>query len=116
MITDVSSVGLDFLYLRQHQPMFVADRYDDREKLHTDAPISRCSDVIDSATIGRLTETVAERLDHDEYRQARAAVRELYFGDLAPGESTTRFLAAIDHAVTVRDIHLSATTALEVPA
>ncbi len=116
MITDVSSVGLDFLYLRPDQPMFVADRYDDREKLHTDAPISRCADVVDSATVGTLTETLTARLADDEYRQARAAVRALYFGDLAPGESTTRFLAAIDDAVTVRDTHLCPTIALEVPA
>jgi hypothetical protein len=115
MITDVSSVGLDFLYLRPDQPMFIADRYDDRERLHTDAPISRCADVIDSATIGPLTATVAGRLDHDEYRSARASVRSLYFGDLAPGESTTRFLAAIDDAVRTRDAHLSTST-LEVPA
>jgi hypothetical protein len=115
MVTDVSSVGLDFLYLRQHQPMFIADRYDDRERLHTDAPISRCADVIDSVTVGALTETLAARLDHDEYHQARAAVRELYFGDLAPGESTTRFLAAIDDAVRARDSYLSVSP-LEVPA
>jgi hypothetical protein len=115
MVTDVSSVGLDFLYLRAHQPVFIADRHDDRERLHTDAPISRCADVIDSATIGRLTETVTARLDHDEYRDARAAVRSLYFGDLAPGESTTRFLAAIDDAVRTRDAHLSVPT-VEVPA
>jgi hypothetical protein len=115
MVTDVSSVGLDFLYLRQDQPMFIADRHDDRERLHTDAPISRCSDVIDSATLGSLTETIAQRLAHDEYRTARAAVRGLYFGDLAPGESTTRFLAAVDEAVSVRDAHLSATN-LEVSA
>jgi hypothetical protein len=115
MITDVSSVGLDFLYTRQHQPMFIADRYDDRERLHTDAPISRCADVIDSATIGLLTETLTSRLDHDEYREARAAVRQLYFGDLAPGESTIRFLAAIDDAVRTRDAHMSAST-VEVPA
>ncbi len=121
MITDVSSVGLDFLYLRPRQPMFVTDRYDDRERLHTDAPISRCADVVDSATLGALTETVARRLEHDEYRQARAAVRELYFGDLAPGESTTRFLAAIDDAVRTRDAHLAMArsaqpTTMEVPA
>lgn len=116
MVTDVSSVGLDFLYLRPDQPTFIADRYDDREKLHTDAPISRCTDIVDSATVGALTDTLAARLDHDEYRQARAAIRELYFGDLAPGESTTRFLAAIDDAVTRRDANLSASTTMEVPA
>ncbi|HEX6360437.1 CDP-glycerol glycerophosphotransferase family protein [Actinophytocola sp.] len=115
MITDVSSVGLDFLYLRPHQPMFIADRYADRERLHTDAPISRCADVIDTVTIETLTETLTARLDHDEYLQARAAVRELYFGDLAPGESTARFLAAINDAVRSRDAHLSVSP-VEVPA
>jgi len=115
MVTDVSSVGLDFLYLRESRPMFVADRHDDRERLHTDAPISRCADVIDSATVGALTETITRRLAHDEYRAARAAVRGLYFGELAPGESTTRFLAAVDDAVSARDAHLSATN-LEVSA
>jgi CDP-glycerol glycerophosphotransferase (TagB/SpsB family) len=116
MITDVSSVGLDFLYLRVDQPMFIADRYDDRERLHTDAAVSRCADVIDSATVGTLTETLTARMDHDEYRQARAAVRGLYFGDLAPGESTSRFLAAIGAAVSTRDAHLSAPTQQGVPA
>lgn len=116
MITDVSSVGLDFLYLRPDQPMFIADRYDDRERLHADAPVSSCSDVIDSATIGLLTRTLVERLEHDEYRDARAAVRRLYFGDLAPGESTSRFLAAIDDAVRTRDACLSVSTTMEVPA
>ncbi len=115
MVTDVSSVGLDFLYLRPDQPMFVADRHGDRERLHTDAPVSRCADVIDTATVGLLTETMTRRLAHDEYRAARAVVRRLYFGDLAPGESTTRFLAAADAAVSARDAHLSATN-LEVPA
>lgn len=116
MVTDVSSVGLDFLYLRPDQPMFVADRHDDRERLHADAPVSRCADVVDSATVGRLTETIAERLRHDEYRAARAAVRGLYFGDLAPGESTARFLAAVDTLVATRDAHLSAPSTQGVPA
>jgi len=116
MITDVSSVGLDFLYLRPDQPMFIADRYDDRERLHADAPVSSCADVIDSATIGLLTRTLAQRLEHDEYREARTAVRRLYFGDLAPGESTARFLAAIDDTVRTRDSYLSVSTPMEVPA
>lgn len=116
MITDVSSVGLDFLYLRPDQPMFIADRYDDRERLHADAPVSSCADVIDSATIRLLTRTLTERLEHDEYRDARAAVRRLYFGDLEPGESTSRFLAAIDEAIRTRDAHLSVSTTMEVPA
>jgi hypothetical protein len=106
MITDVSSVGLDFLYLRD-RPMFVADRRDDRERLAADAPVSRCADVIDSATLPALTATLERRLDHDEYRTARAAIRAEYFGDLAPGESTERFLAAIEETLAARDAGLA---------
>lgn len=112
MITDVSSVGLDFLYLRAEAPMFIADRYDDRARLHAAAPISRCADVIDSTTVGALTATLAERLEVDRHRAARSATRTHYFGELVPGESTARFVAAIGDAVAVRDRQLGI-TALE---
>jgi hypothetical protein len=106
MITDVSSVGLDFLYLRAGQPMMITDRYDDRERLHAAAPVSRCADVIDSSTIAALTRTLTERLADDVHRSAREIARGFYFGDLEPGESTARFLAAVGEAVAVRDSRL----------
>jgi len=103
MITDVSSVGLDFLYLHTDKPLFVADRHNDRTRLYADAPVSRCADVVDAATIGALTHTLAARLDRDEHRPAREATRRHYFGDFAPGESTERFLAAVDNVLVTRD-------------
>lgn len=106
MITDVSSVGLDFLYLRVDQPMFIADRYDDRARLLDAAPVSLCADVIDSSSIGELTELLLHRLAHDPHRAKRLETRSHYFGDLALGESTTRFLGAIDEAVVTRDRQL----------
>lgn len=106
MITDVSSVGLDFLYLQVDKPMFIADRYTDRVRLEAAALVSRCADVIDETTIGALTETIDQRLASDLHRGDREHTRGGYFGDLAPGESTTRFLAAIDDAVATRDHQL----------
>lgn len=103
MITDVSSVGLDFLYLRVDCPMFIADRYDDRERLFSAAPVARCADVVDSASITDLARTLEDRLADDLYRADRERTRAHYFGDLVPGESTTRFLAAVDDAVVTRD-------------
>ena len=103
MVTDVSSVGLDFLYLRGDAPLLIADRHDDRARLHADAPVSRCADVIDSDTVAALPETLAARLADDVHLAARQSARLDYFGDLAPGESTTRFLAAVDDAVATRD-------------
>jgi CDP-glycerol glycerophosphotransferase (TagB/SpsB family) len=106
MITDVSSVGLDFLYRRVDRPMFIADRYDNPDRLRADAPISRCADVIDSTTIAGLTARLAERLVTDPYRADREDMRRFYFGDLAPGESTQRFIAAIGDTVATRDRQL----------
>jgi CDP-glycerol glycerophosphotransferase (TagB/SpsB family) len=114
MITDVSSVGLDFLYLRGDRPLFIADRYDDPDRLRADAPISRSADVINSATIGSLTDTLAARLAVDTHRAVRADIRRFYFGDLAPGESTDRFLAAVGEAIALRARLLDTTAELEV--
>lgn len=103
MITDVSSVGLDFLYLRVDRPIFLVDRYGDRARLHAEAPISRCADVLDATTIGGLTATLTARLAGDEHRAARVEMRRHYFGDLAPGESTARFLSAVDAVLRTRE-------------
>jgi len=102
MVTDVSSVGLDFLYLHTDKPLVITDRGNIRGALQADAPVSRCADVVDAASIGILTQTLAARLSIDEGRASREAVREFYFGDLVPGESTERFLAAVDEALATR--------------
>lgn len=103
MVTDVSSVGLDWLYLRTEKPIFITDRHHDAERLRQDVPVSRCADVVDGRTITGLTELLAARLDHDEHRIARAAMRHHYFDDVRVGESTDRFLGEISDLVTLRD-------------
>jgi hypothetical protein len=103
MITDVSSVGLDFLYLHPDKPLFLTDRYNDRDRLHADAPVSRCADVIDAASVGALPRTLAARLAHDEHQAGRAATRHFYFDNLRRGESTERFLTAVDDVMRARD-------------
>jgi choline kinase len=103
MITDVSSVGLDFLYLHGDRPLLITDRYADRSRLRHNAPVSRCADVIDSATLPGLGRILAARLEHDEHRAARTTMRRHYFGAPAVGESTARFVDAISDAVATRD-------------
>jgi CDP-Glycerol:Poly(glycerophosphate) glycerophosphotransferase len=103
IVTDVSSVGLDFLYLRTERPVFLTDRRNDGAELALDAPISAAADVIDASTIDAFATTLAERLADDTLLAARQKMRRFYFGDLAPGESTQRFLTAIDEVVEHRD-------------
>ena len=102
MITDVSSVGLDWLYLQTDKPIFITDRHHDGEQLRTEVPVSRCADVVDSATLGELTDLVAGRLLHDEHRIARAAMRHHYFDELGVGDSTVRFLEEVGSLVRLR--------------
>ena len=103
MVTDVSSVGLDWLYLRNEKPLVVTDKHGDAERLRAEVPVSRCADVVEPADVDGLAELLAARLDHDEHHLARVAMRHHYFDDVAVGESTTRFLAVVSDLVALRD-------------
>ena len=59
MVTDVSSVGLDWLYLRTDKPIFITDRHHDAERLRAEVPVSRCADVIDDVDVADLTALIA---------------------------------------------------------
>ena len=103
MITDVSSVGLDWLYLRTERPLLIADRHDDPERLRLAAPVSRCADVLDSESVRALTGLLADRLEHDELHLARIAMRHHYFDEVKVGDSTARFLDAVGELAVLRD-------------
>ncbi len=106
MITDVSSVGLDWLYLRNEKPIFLTDPQGDAERLREDVPVSRCADVISPDAFdraGALTQLIASRLEIDEHQLARVAMRHHYFDDLRVGESTVRFLDTVSELVSLRD-------------
>ena len=103
MVTDVSSVGLDWLYLRTECPVFITDRHHDADRLRREVPVSRCADVLDDVDAAEVAALVAARLDHDEHHLARVAMRHHYFDDVAVGESTTRFLAEVADLVALRD-------------
>ena len=103
IVTDVSSVGLDWLYLQTDKPIVLTDRHHDPDRLRTDVPVSRCADVVDSTDLGGLTGLLEARLTHDEHHLGRLAMRHHYFDELQIGDSTTRFLDAVRDLVLLRD-------------
>ncbi len=103
MVTDVSSVGLDWLYLRTDKPIFLTDRHRDADRLRQEVPVSRCADVVDESNVAELTALLASRLEHDEHHLGRLAMRHHYFDDLQVGDSTHRFLEAVSELVALRD-------------
>lgn len=113
MVTDVSSVALDWLYLRTERPIFVTDRHHDPERLRQDVPMSRCADVIEDVDVAALSRLISRRLEHDKHHLARVAMRHHYFDDLQIGDSTARFLDAVSELVELRDRLLGTNTSRE---
>ena len=114
MISDVSSVTLDHLYLRPEAPILLTDRRSDRAQLLQDAPIAEVVSVIDSSTINALRELITSALELDPRQAERARMRAHYFGDLAPGQSTQRFWQAIDAAISEHDQAMQALSRVRV--
>jgi hypothetical protein len=108
LVTDVSSVALDWLYLRTDAPVWICDPHADREALARASPLAGRTYVLDGGTIGDVAARVRESLDSDPRRAEREEARRFYFGDLAPGESTKRFLDTIDRLAARRDELLAA--------
>ncbi len=103
MISDVSSVTLDHLYLRPDAPILLTDRRSDRDQLLLDAPVAAATSVIDATTIRNLDAMISTAMTADPQREDRARMRAIYFDDLAPGQSTQRFWEAVDAAISDHD-------------
>lgn len=116
LITDISSVGLDFLYLQSEKPLALTDRRDDTAKLNDEAPISRATPIIDHSTIDGIDALLDEMLTNDTTADARAELRRHYFGEGEKGTSTILFTEAIgeliaDRSAEMEKFHFESTNA-----
>ncbi len=104
LVTDISAVGPDYLFVRPERPIVLTDVRSDPEALLRAAPLAAGVDVVDGATVAGLGALVTSRLAVDDRRSDRLAVRRAYFGDLGPdGESTARFIGEIEGLCRRRD-------------
>lgn len=102
LITDISSVGLDFLYLHPDKPLVLTDRRNDSETLNAEAPISRATPLINESTIARVESMISEMLNRDSSVEVRHELRRHYFGDGEPGSSTVLFTEAVSRLIADR--------------
>lgn len=102
LITDVSSVGLDFLYLHPDKPLVLTDRRSDTESLNAEAPISRAAPLINDESIGSVESLLKEMLVRDSSAEIRHDLRRHYFGDGKPGSSTVLFTEAVSGLIADR--------------
>ena len=103
MITDISSVGLDFLYLKADSPLLLTDRRTDREKLVDESPIASCVPVIDDSTVNDIKTMIEAELTTGGNTEARAEARALYFGDHGVGESKQAFISTVERLIADRE-------------
>lgn len=117
VITDVSSVGLDFLYLHPEKPLILTDRRNDPELLAEESPISRGCTVISESNADRLVSLLRQSIFDDSRGESRAKIRSFYFGDFVEGESTEKFLVTIRELISERQYklegHVSQSSATE---
>jgi hypothetical protein len=116
LITDISSVGLDFLYLQPDKPLALADRRNDTPTLNAEAPISRATPIIDQSTVAAVGAMLSDMLANDEAVDARFQLRSHYFGEGEKGSSTALFTEAVsrliaDRTVALKSFHSESTNA-----
>lgn len=102
MVTDISSVGLDFLYLHGNKPILLTDRRTDRAALIEESPIASAVPIIDADSLETLPEVLSEQLTTGGDVDARAKIRRFYFGDLNVGDSSRAFIAEVQRLIDER--------------
>ena len=103
LIADISSVTLDYLYLRPQAPIVLTDRRSNRTVLLEESPVAGAAHIVDASTIDSLAADLATIIDGDDRSTDRARVRDLYFDGLEPGHSTERFWAELNRAIAEHD-------------
>lgn len=102
LVTDVSSVGLDFLYLCPHKPLVITDRRQNLQQLQVDAPIASACHVISDRELPNLDTSLPSWIGSDNLAKERSEARSFYFGNIRRGESTEQFLSHIDTLISDR--------------
>ena len=100
LISDVSSIALDFLYLRTEAPIILTDRRNDINQLRIDSPLSAATPVLSKDNINNAAKIIGDVLASDDFAQGRKVLREFYFDNVQAGESAPRFYQALRDAIS----------------
>jgi hypothetical protein len=107
LISDISSVTLDYLYLRPSGAIFLTDRRNNRSELQAESPVAKAAYIVDSTAISQLAEKLGEVLALDELFDQRQEVCRYYFGGIAAGESTSAFYRELEKTIAEHDVAVS---------
>ena len=104
LISDISSIALDFLYLRTEAPIILTDRRNNIEQLHIDSPLSVATQVLTRENIADATSIIGAVLAADDFVKDRKVLREFYFDNVQAGESAPRFFNTLKQVITEHSV------------
>ena len=107
LISDISSVTLDYLYLRPTGPIFLTDRRNNRDHLNAESPVATAAYIVDSSSLSDLSKVLKKTLERDELFNKRQEVCRYYFGGIAAGESTAAFYRELERAIAEHELAVS---------
>nr|WP_253719996.1 CDP-glycerol glycerophosphotransferase family protein [Brevibacterium renqingii] len=102
LVTDVSSVGLDFLYLHTDRGLILTDRHSDSDRMRESSPIGAELAAISADTIRDLPQMLEEVRSEESAFATRRRLKAHYFGTHAEGQSTAAFIKAVGEAIDER--------------
>jgi CDP-glycerol glycerophosphotransferase (TagB/SpsB family) len=107
LVSDVSAVTIDYLYLKPTGAMLMCDRRSDEKLFAEVAPISKAVTVITKNNIGSIDKLINDYVLGNFDRSKYDEQRNYYFGDTKPGSSVARFNAMIDDLIKRRDTRVA---------
>ena len=107
LVSDVSAVSIDYLYLKPQGAMLMCDRRSNTTEFAQVAPISKAVTVLTKENINSIEKIITEHIAGKVDRSSYDSMRNYYFGDSKPGSSITRFVAMVDDLIKRRDSRVS---------
>ena len=103
LISDISSVSLDFLYLHTEKGLIVTDRHDNRARMRSQSAIGAELGILSSSSLHELPEIVKSTLSGTLGLSKRQQLKSHYFGDHPAGGATSLFINAVNAAIRERE-------------
>ncbi len=103
LVSDVSAVTIDYLYLKPQGAMLMCDRRSNVNEFAQVAPISKAVTVITKENINNIDKLISDHVSGQVDRTAYDSMRNYYFGDTKPGSSINRFIGMVDDLIKHRD-------------
>ena len=110
LISDISSVTLDYLYLKPEGAIFLSDRRTDFAALESESPVASAATIIDRESVDELSARLKKTLEKDDLAAKRTEVCRYYFGGIAAGESSKTYFAAILKSINEHEVAVSELT------